>query len=121
MVDLKQTVAEFKNQMEDLKEKCKDLEGQMRRGNIRITGVDEKPGSSSTTAVSKLLKEILQMDKAPQVDRSHRSLAPRRPGGRPRVIIAKMHYYQECMDILKRARERALLSYDGQSVAIYPD
>ncbi len=66
MVDLKQTVAEFKNQMEDLKEKCEDLEGRMRRGNIRITGVDEKPGSSSTTAVSSYSKKYCKWIKLPK-------------------------------------------------------
>lgn len=107
--------------MEDLKEKCDDLEGRMRRGNIRIAGVAETTGSSSTTVVSKLLKEVLQMDRDLRVDRSHHSLAPRKPGGRPRVIIAKMHHFQDCIDILRRAREGAPLRFNGEPVGVYLD
>lgn len=36
----------------------------MRKGNIRITGVAEQPGSSSPTAVSKLLKEFYRWTKS---------------------------------------------------------
>jgi len=107
--------------VEELKGKCEDLEGRMRRGNIRIVGVPEQPGSSSTTAVSKLLKETLRMDKEIKIDRSHRSLGSRKPGDKPRAIIAKLHYDGDCMEILRRARDQAPLSYNGNPVAIYPD
>ncbi len=40
------------------------MEWRMRRGNIGITGMAEKPGSSITTAMSKLLIELLQMDRS---------------------------------------------------------
>lgn len=76
MVATQNTVTSLKKQVENLKEKCDDLEGRMRRGDIRIAGVAETTGSSSTTAVSKLLKEVQQMDRDPRVDRSHCSLAP---------------------------------------------
>ena len=121
MVVMQNEVSKFKTQVEELKEKYDDLEGRMRRGNVRIAGLAEKPGASSATAVSKLLREVLQMDRDLQVDRTHRSLAPKRSDGRPRVIIAKMHHDQDCMDILKRARERAPLRLGGEQISIYPD
>ncbi|KAL0147726.1 hypothetical protein M9458_056965, partial [Cirrhinus mrigala] len=50
----------------------------------------------SIVAVSKLLKEVLSLEKDILIDRSHRSLTPKKPNGKPRVIIAKLHYYQDC-------------------------
>lgn len=78
------------SEMAELRDKYEDLEGRARRCNIRILGVPETPGSSSTTSVSKLLRDMLQLDKDVLIDRSHRSLAPRKPGGKPRVIVAKL-------------------------------
>ncbi|KAK7945541.1 hypothetical protein WMY93_001269 [Mugilogobius chulae] len=93
----------------------------MRRGNIRITGVPEGPASSTTEAVSKLLRDVLKMDKLVPIDRSHRSLEPKRPGGRPRVIIAKLHYYQDSVEVLRRARTLAPLMLQDQPISIFPD
>lgn len=118
---LQTTVTALKKEMTDLKNKCDDLEGRMRRCNIRILGVPETPDSSTTTAVTRLLREVLHMDKNVLIDRSHRSLVPRRPGGKPRAIIAKLHYYQDCVDVLRLARTQAPLILNGQSVAIFPD
>ena len=88
---MQNTVSKFNSQVKELKEKCNDLEGRMRRGNLCIMGVVEKPSSSSKTALSKLLREALQMERDLKGDRAHRSLAPKRLDGRPWVIMAKMH------------------------------
>lgn len=122
VVSVQTTVTDLKKQVEDLKEKCEDMEGRMRRGNIRIVGVAEQPGSSSPAAVSKLLKEVFQMDKDIRIERSHRSLTYRRPGDKPRVIIAKLHNDGDAMDILRKARDRGgQLNYNGNPIAIFPD
>ncbi len=55
------------------------------------------------------------------VDRSHRSLAPRGLDGKPRAIVAKLHYFQNCVEVLRRARSRAPLRFNGESIAIFPD
>lgn len=116
------TTADLVKQVKELQGKCEDMEGRMRRGNIRIMGVAEQPGSSSPAAVSKLLKEVLRMDKEVTVERSHRSLTQRRPDGKPRVIIAKLHNDGDAMDVLRRARDRGgQLKYDGNPIAIFPD
>lgn len=70
MVTLQATVTKLTSQVDDLKEKCEDMEGRMRRGNIRITGIPEQPGSSTPIAVSKLLKDMLQMDREENAHRS---------------------------------------------------
>lgn len=93
----------------------------MRRCNVRILGVPETPGSSSTASVAKLLMEALQLEKEPLIDRSHRSLGPAKPGGKPRVIIAKLHYYQECAEVLRRAHTRGSLRYNGDQITVFPD
>ena len=118
---LQATVAELKTELANLREKTDDMEGRMRRCNVRIVGVAEEPGSSSIASVSALLKEVLRLDKDILVDRSHRGLAPRKPNGKPRVIVAKLHYYQDCIDVLRRAREGGPLRYKGDPVAIFPD
>ena len=118
---LQNSVSEMKAEMAELKTKCEDMEGRMRRCNIRIIGVPETPDSSTTTSVSKLLSEVLQLDKEPLIDRSHRSSGPKKPGGKPRAIVAKLHYYQDCVQILQRARTRGPLRFNGESITIFPD
>ena len=94
VVSLQSTVPSLQKQVVTLKDRCEDMEGRMRRGNIRITGIDERPDSSSPTAVSKVIREALQMDRDIKIDRSHRIATPRTTGDRekPRVIIAKLHH-----------------------------
>lgn len=95
------SVTDLKKQVEELQEKCEDMEGRIWRGNIWIVVVDERPGSSSPAAISKLLKEVFQMDKEMRTERSHRSLIQRKPGDTPHAIIAKLHSDGNAMDILR--------------------
>lgn len=71
-------------------------------------------------SVSRLLRETLQLEKDVLVDRSHRRLAPRRSDGKSRAIVAKLHYYQDCVEVLSRARTQALLRFNEESIAIFP-
>uniref|UniRef100_A0A3P9KMM2 L1 transposable element RRM domain-containing protein n=1 Tax=Oryzias latipes TaxID=8090 RepID=A0A3P9KMM2_ORYLA len=119
---LQSTVAELQSEITTLRDKCEDMEGRMRRCNIRIVGVAERPESSSPDEVSKMLRQALQLERDIRVDRSHRVPAPRKNGDeRPRVIIAKLHYDGDAVDILKRAREKAPLTYNGKRISIFPD
>lgn len=115
------TVSEMKAEMTKLQEKCEDMKGRMKRCNIRIIGIPETPDSSTTASVSKLITEVLQLDKEPLVDLSHRTLGPKRPGGKPHVIVAKLHYYQDCVEVLRHARTRGPLRFNGEPVTIFPD
>lgn len=123
VTSLQATVDILRTQVTTLKDKCEDMEGRMRRSNIRIAGIAEQPDSSSPKAVAKMLREILQLDRDVKVDRSHRVLGAGGQGDRerPRVIIAKLHYDEDAVEILRRARDKAPLSYYGQRVAIFPD
>lgn len=121
-VSLLQTkVGKLESEVNNLREKCLDMEGRMRRSNIRILNVPETAGSSTPAAVSKLLKEALGLDKEILVDRSHRGLQARGRDGKPRVIVAKIHYHQDCVDILSRARESGPLRWKGTEILIFPD
>lgn len=64
---LQNTVSEMMAEMAELKTKHEDMERRMRGCNKRIIGVPETPDSSATTAVSKLLTEVLQLDKEPMI------------------------------------------------------
>lgn len=123
VTSLQSTVTSLQKEMSTLKDKCEDLEGRMRRSNIRIAGIEERPGSSSPQAVAKIIKEVLQMDRDIKVDRSHRTPIGRGPRDRelPRVIIAKLHHDGDAAEILRRARSRAPLSYNGHRVSFFPD
>lgn len=122
VVALQSTVEEIKREMKSLKEKSEEMEGRMRRGNIRIEGIEEQPNSSNPTEVSKVLQQALKLDRDIKVDRSHRTRTLRKPGdSRPRVIIAKLHYEGDAIDILRRARETRPLYYNGKKISIFPD
>ena len=52
-----------------------------------------------------MLTEVLQLGKEPLIDRSHRTPGQKNPGGKPRVIVAKLQYYQECAEIPLRFKD----------------
>lgn len=120
---LQTTVTELQSELVKLRDKCEDMEGRLRRGNIRIVGVEEQPDSASPKEVSKIIKEVLRMDRDVKIDRSHRAFAPKKPRDteRPRVIIAKLHYDGDAADILRRAKDQSPLIYNGKRIAIFPD
>lgn len=88
----------------------------MRRNNVQIVGVAEGPDSSSTASVAKLLRDTLSLEKDILVDRSHRSLAPRKDG-QPLVIIAKLHCDKHCAEMLRQAHQHGPFQYMGKQTA----
>lgn len=104
-----------------LENKCENLEARSRRTNIRIMRV---PGTHACSAspVAALLKEALGLKGAPLLDRAHRSLlqAPKQ-GAPPRIIIAQLHYLQECANILPLAWEKQQVTVNGLSISVFPD
>lgn len=121
VTELQNTVRKLEKNVESLQEKCLDMEGRMRRANIRILNVPEESGACTPTNVSKLLKDTLKMEKDVLIDRSHRALQAKRADGKPRAIIAKLHYYQDCVEILRRVREAGPLHYKDSTILIFPD
>ncbi|KAK7913515.1 hypothetical protein WMY93_013726 [Mugilogobius chulae] len=124
VVDLEKEVRCLKETVTTLSEKTEDLEGRQRRCNIRILGVKEQfeAGTQPVTSVAKLLQEVLGMDAVPTLDRAHRSLQPVPPKGqRPWPFVVKFHYYQEKLEVLRRAARNGPLFYHGDKILIFPD
>lgn len=118
---LQTAVSTLKTEVKSLQEKTIDMEGRMRRSNIRILNVPEET-DSSPPAITKLLKETFNMDREILIDRSHRTPQFQRATGKPRPIIARLHYYQDCVDILRRARQAGgALMYRQARISVFPD
>lgn len=121
VVALQAKVDHLAKEFVKLEGKCDDLESRSRRQNIRIIGVPEDD-STSATGVSQLLMEAFKLDKEPLVDRAHRSLMPKpKPGDRPRAIVARLHYYTDCADILRKARELQRIKIRNMTISVFPD
>ena len=124
-VTLMQTkISKLETEVSGLQSKCLDLEGRSRRNNIRISNVvGDTPGSSSSSpaAVSQLLREVLNLDRNIMVDRSHRGFHAKGKEDKPRVIVARLHYYQDRVDVIKRAREAGPLNFKGNVISINED
>lgn len=82
-------------------------------------------GPKPTEFITKLLLELLGEDNFQlqlRLDRAHRSLAPKPgEGDRQRPFIVKLHHFQTKEQILRLARERGTLTYNGSRVHIFPD
>lgn len=106
-----------------LENRSEDLESRARRQNIRIIGVrEDDPAPLSAAGVSKLLMEAFRLDKEPLVDRAHQALMPKpKPGDRPRAIVAKLHYYTDYSDILRKARELQRIKVRNTTISVFPD
>lgn len=110
-----------------LREKVAYLENYTRRQNIRIVGISENvEGPRPTEFITKLLIDVLGEDsfeKPPSVDRAHRSLAPKPADGdnKPRPLIVKLHHFQTKELILRLARQKGPLSFNGSRFHIFPD
>ena len=74
---------------------------------------------------SQLLRDVFGHDtfpSAPELDRAHRSLAPKPgPGGRPRPVILYFHRYQNKELVVREARKRGDLKYRNILFRIYED
>lgn len=105
-----------------LDNKCNDLEARSRRNNIRLVGIPEDFSTSSTTAISTLLKEAFKLEKEPLVDRAHRTLQLKpKPGQCPCPIVARLHYHMDCVDILRRARAQQRIKIGDMTFSVFPD
>ena len=122
VLSLQSNVVKLSAQLVTLDSKCEDLEARSRRNNIRIIGLPEEFGAVNATTVFALLKDALALGKEPVVDRAHRFQQPKpKPGERHRPIIARLHYYADCADILQRARTQRQFKVKDSTISIFPD
>lgn len=122
---LQREVAKLKKDVVTLEAKNEDLEARSRRCNVRITGIKERreEGKHIPDFISELLKDSLQLDKAPVLDRAHRTLRARPEDGHPaRAFVVKCHYFQERELLLKKAAQRReIVTSDGDKIHLQPD
>lgn len=120
---LETTVKHLQSEVCSLKEKCLDLEGRSRRQNIRLVGIEEgEEGGDPRQFCAAVLKEILDLEDIPRLDRGHRSLAQKpREGEKPRPFIMRVHHGDVKDRILRLSSQKKQLSYKGKRVYIFPD
>uniref|UniRef100_A0A087YRN3 L1 transposable element RRM domain-containing protein n=1 Tax=Poecilia formosa TaxID=48698 RepID=A0A087YRN3_POEFO len=126
LLQVEKVCANLQKENETLRAKVVDLEGRSRRQNIRIVGLPEDiEGPRPSSFFSKLLTEVFGKDtlpSLPEIDRAHRTLAPKpAPGSRPRPVILRFHRFQEKDLIIREARKRGALSYQGHRIRFYDD
>ena len=127
LVSLQEDVAQLKKTVVSLESRNEDLESRSRRCNLRITNVKERRehgvGLSVPDYVSKLLMDSLRLEKAPLLDRAHRTLRERPGDHEPaRAFVVRCHYFQEREAILKKAIQmKNITTPDGDKIRIQPD
>lgn len=128
--DLVQRVKALEKDNAHLRERVEDAENQSRRSNLRFINIPQKKGEvrDLTGFVKQLIPQLFGKENfptAPVVERAHRSPATfnsNKPGSpRSSPILAKFLYFQDKVKILRLAREKGDLSYEGVTVQIYPD
>lgn len=124
IVKLEQEVGRLNQVVEQLTDKCTDLEGRSRRQNIRVLHIKEgaESGTKPRDFMAQLLKEALALDNLPLVDRAHRALR-NRPGDEepPRAFVLRLHYIHEMEEIMQRAAKMRQVTFKGQRINIFPD
>ena len=83
------------------------LEGQSRRNNLIIDGIEETPGETwadSEEKVKRVLVEKLQLQGTIEVERAHRAGKLVSGGSRTRPIVVKFVKYKDRSMILQRAK-----------------
>ncbi|KAK3508926.1 hypothetical protein QTP70_013744 [Hemibagrus guttatus] len=122
---LEQEMGRLKQVVEQLSDKCMDLEGRSRRQNIRILHIKEGAESGMKTQrgfIAQLLMETLSLDNLPLVDRAHRALRNRPADDEPpRAFIIRLHYTHEMEEILRKAAKMQQVTFRGQRINIFPD
>ncbi|KAL6476372.1 hypothetical protein MHYP_G00148710 [Metynnis hypsauchen] len=91
--------------------------------NIRIVGIPVgELFTLTTSSASELLKEAFTLDKPPLMERTHHRLAPKPKSGDPlRPIVARLHYYANCVEILRKARHQQRITISNMKLSVFPD
>ncbi|CAM4659977.1 unnamed protein product [Leuciscus chuanchicus] len=117
------SLTRLNSEVEKLTEKCEDLEGRLRRHNIRVIGIPEgTEGPRPRDFIAGLLQEVLSLDEKPLIDRAHRTLRRRpEPHEPPRPFVLRLHYFHTLEDILRKAAAAKQLYHGGKRIQIFPD
>lgn len=104
---------------------AEDLENRSRRQNLRLRGIPEAPGPENLTeTVQASLHKVLEGDPPAtlELDKVHRALGPKPMDvERPHNVICRLHCYGLKEQIVRAARLKGLVDFDGEHILIYPD
>ena len=105
-----------------LHSRLEDFENRARRSNVRIRGIPESVEDlqSTITALFQELDPSIPIERL-EMDRIHRSLAPRSDDGPPRDIIVKLHFFRTKEQLMVAARNRDSLIFQGHRYQLFQD
>lgn len=115
-------LATLKEENTALMARLENQENRDRRSNIRVRGIPETV-QNLQEIITQLFQELIPdtpLERL-EMDRVHRALAPRKPNGPPRDIIAKLHYYKTKEQLLIAARGKDTLSFQGCRLQLFAD
>lgn len=105
--------------------KIEDQENRNRWNNIRVRGLLEATGDDDLLpSLRGIFNGLLgrAADSPLKIDRAHRALRPHNLSSEiPRDIICRIHYYNEKELIMRKARKKAPLDFDGATLQFFPD
>lgn len=119
-------IAQLQNQIKGLQDRVDDAEGRSRRNNIRILGLPEKcEGRNPIQFAEQWLKDYVTTEGLTghfSVERAHRLPARPLQQGRPaRPFIVRILDYKDRDLLLRKARDKAPISYENKTISLYPD
>lgn len=124
VAELEAQVKRLTGQVDWLNGKCLDLEGHSKRQKLRITVLKEgaEHGQTRREFAAGLLKDVLELEEKPVIDRTHNALR-KRPGENepPRHLILKIHHGHVFDDIFRKITSKRELSFQGQWIKIFRD
>lgn len=125
--DLTKRVAALEKENTYLREKADDAENRSRVNNLRFTNVSEhSEGTDTASFIIQLLRHLFSSDSFPTppvTEKAHRSptYSSISNARSPRPILVKFLHFQDKVKILRLAREKKELSFQGRRIYINPD
>lgn len=124
--DITKRVQQLEKENAYLKGKIEDAENRSRACNLRFINIPEKAeGRDSIGFVSNLIPLLFGEDNFPtslHIERAHRSPTTNSgPSNRPRPLLVKLLSFHDKVRILRLAREKKDLFFQGTRIYIFPD
>ena len=124
----KQQVSALQETVQRLQEHVEDLDNRGRRCNVKILGIPElKEGNDMIQFLQREIPTMLECQfPTLEMQRAHRipTGPPRREqreGGQPRPVIINFLRYQVKEEILRAAREKGQIVWQGSKLMFFPD
>lgn len=129
MEDINDITNTHTDELEALKEenftlhtRLEDFENRARRSNLRLRGIPETiiDLQSTITALFQELAPSIPIERL-EMDRIHRTLAPKKEDGPPRDIVIKLHYFRTKEQLMEAARNKDTLTFQGHRYQVFHD